>query len=98
MSKFKNAIKNREIFDFIVGNKEYFIQDREYDGHNPLQSYKQYAEKHFQDTGNYIFEDTFWSNIVEELLNSKDYNIFLENLISFLLPYYSINDIEVYSP
>lgn len=40
---FYKALLNNQIFDFISGKGEYFIQDRKYDGHNPLQSFKQYG-------------------------------------------------------
>lgn len=39
-----------------------------------------------------VFDDIFWQLVNDELQNSQDYNLFLENLISFLLPYYSIKD------
>lgn len=92
---FYKALLNREIFEFITGQGEYFIQDREYDGHNPLQSFKQYVETCFEENEINVFNNIFWKLVNDELQNSENYNLFLENLISLLLPYYSIKNQEI---
>jgi len=87
-NKFKKALKNNEINDFINGKGEYFILDREYGDHSTLGSYKLYVEPYLLENNNF-FDHDFWDKIEQSFLWENDKNILLDNLIGYLIPYYS---------
>lgn len=87
-NKFEKALKNNEINDFINGNGEYFVLDREYGGHSCLGSYKLFVEPYLY-KNNSFFEMFFWKELGHIFINEKDKNIFLDNLVGYLIPYYS---------
>ena len=88
MNLFVKALANSELFEFIIGEGDYFVADREYGDHCPLGSYKLYIEEYLSNTKG-LFGSEFWLEIIKILeSDDKDLNIFIDYLIGYLTPYY----------
>lgn len=91
-NKFKKALLEDKVSEFILGEDEFFVLDREIGIHWPLGSYKKYIETYLFDKNENYMEENIWNIIIQSFNKSKDQNAFMDNLIAYLIPYYSNNE------
>jgi hypothetical protein len=87
---FGQSLSNDELVEFICGKDEYLVTDREYGGHWPLGSYKKYIEPNLSDG---LLPVEFWEKILLHLDTTDDLNIFLDNLVGYLIPYFNSSEV-----
>jgi hypothetical protein len=83
---FEQALLKNQLSEFILGNGEYFELDRDTDQHSPLFSYKNHIENYISN-GN--LPNEFWKQLIVCFSEVSDLNIFLDNTIAYLIPYYN---------
>lgn len=93
---FEQAISKNELEKLIIGDDNYFVQDKEFGGHWPYGSYKKYIEEYLIENNN-IFPIKVWESLENILNNSKDINIFLDFLTIYLHIYYNVSDYDLKS-
>lgn len=85
---FDYAMDHSELDLFLLGQGKYFILDKEYGGHWPLESYRRYIETYLN-SKNFIFPNKFWNDFISIFKAKEDPNLLLDAIFTYLLPYYN---------
>lgn len=88
---FNNALLNKELDKFLLGEGVYFILDREYGNHWHYGSYLNYIAPNIEN----ILPKLFWEEINNLLICHHDKNMILDALVAYFIPYYSSSNLVV---
>ena len=88
---FHNALLNKELDQFLLGEGVYFILNREYGNHWHYGSYLNYIAPNIEN----ILPKLFWDEINNLLICHKDKNMILDSLVAYFIPYYSCSNLGV---